>query len=547
MTPEDLLALIQRATAPLTGGDYFRLLVKELARSLGVKVALITECLDYPRNHVRTLAYWERNDYAEDIEFDLVGTPCEDVIHGGQFCFYPSGMDTLFPEWSEHEGGVTSFIGIPIHAPDDGRVIGHIAVYNDRTLRNELVVESIFRVIAARAGAELLRIQAEAALRNSEEKYRLLVENQTDLIVKLDEEGRMNFVSPSYCQLMGLVEDRALGMEFPPLLSGDRDDVARAWKELRDGTGRAELSRKADTVRGRRRIAWNIKVVSNEGATSAVSEYVASGRDVTDQERAEERAREHLARLAHVSRLVSMGEMASALAHEVNQPLTAILTNVQGSLRLLRRSEPDLDAIRQGLERAQGNAGHARDVVAKLRGYVKRAQTTLEPLEVPDLIDELVSLMHHDLRDRQVALGADFAPRIPPILADRVQMNQVLINLIRNGLDAIDQSGNGERCISILARDEAPGFVTFTVKDSGGGVDEGLRDRLFDAFTTGKAEGMGIGLSLCRSLVEEHGGRIWLAGTGPRGTAFSFNIPKAREATVAGGAVVTAGSAEDAY
>lgn len=403
----DFIAMINEATAPLTGGDYFRTLVARLASSLGVDKALVTECLTYPDNHVRTLAFWEESSYAEDITFDLAGTPCQDVIGNAEFCFIESGMQKLFPEWADEEGGVESFIGIPVFAPSDGRVVGHIAVYDRKAMSDRPIVESMFRIVAARVGAEIERAQAERALRDSEE-----------------------------------------------------------------------------------------------------------------------RARQHLSQLAHASRLSTMGELATALAHEVNQPLTAVLTNCRACAKLLDQGNIDREVLVSALHRSIESAEHASQVVKRMREFSKRGE--IKPRLVPagTLLADCRLLLETETRHHQVELNMTIDPELPKVRVDNVLIQQVILNLTRNAIEAINRSENKDRRVRITIQTDASAEqITIHLADTGGGINDELRDSLFEPFATGRKDGLGMGLSLCRSIIENHSGRIWLAETGNQGSTFCFTIP----------------------
>lgn len=397
--------MIAEATAPLTGGDYFRTLVARLALSLGVEAALVTECLHYPENHVRTLAVWHGSNFIEDISYDLAGTPCEDVIHGGEFCFCPERMQERFPEWSEHGGGVESYVGIPVFAPSDGRIIGHIAAYDKQRMSRDCVVESMFRIIAARVGAEIERMQAEQALRDSEA-----------------------------------------------------------------------------------------------------------------------RARQHLSQLAHVSRLGAMGEMASALAHEINQPLTAVATYVQTCLSILERPKPDLEQLKLALKQSMDGVRRAQQVIKRLRAYVARGELKTRLIPLQRLFDDCLLLLQTETRHHRIGLEIDLPAQQPVIRIDSVLIQQVLLNLVRNSVDAINHSEGPDRLIQLKVdiRDQS---TVFEVSDTGTGVAAETRPTLFEPFVSTRQDGLGIGLSLCKSIIEAHGGALWLADTSDQGARFCFSLP----------------------
>lgn len=403
----DFIAMINEATAPLTGGDYFRTLVARLATSLGVDKALVTECLNYPENHVRTLAFWEETSYAEDITFDLAGTPCQDVIGNAEFCFIQSGLQDRFPEWAKEEGGIESFIGIPVFAPSDGRVVGHIAVYDRQAMSDRPIVESMFRIVAARVGAEIERAQAERALRDSEE-----------------------------------------------------------------------------------------------------------------------RARQHLNQLAHASRVSAMGELATALAHEVNQPLTAVLTNCRACERLLARGELDTDILVAALQRSIDSAEQASRVVRRMREFIKRGEIKDRLVPASILLADCRLLLETETRHHQVQLDMAVADDLPAVRVDNILIQQVILNLTRNAIEAINSSENAERRVGIdIQADHDAETITICLTDTGSGIADDLRDSMFKPFTTGRKDGLGMGLSLCQSIIENHAGRIWLSETGNHGSTFCFSLP----------------------
>jgi signal transduction histidine kinase len=404
--PEKMVEMINEVTAPLTGSDYFRGLVERLVQHLKLHTAIVTECLDYPGHHVRTLAYWQDSGFGENFEFDVRGTPCEDVVDGGEFCFRPDSVATCFPDYSTPDHPLESYVGIPINAPSDGRTLGHIAVFSGRSMPPDAITESMFRIIAARAGAEIERLQAERALRDSEAQ-----------------------------------------------------------------------------------------------------------------------ARQHLAELAHVSRLGSMGELASALAHEVNQPLTAIMTYCRTCLRMLDQDRLGEDQLREAMSQSLASAEHAREVVDKLRAFIKRGEMRPHPVPVERLIRDCSVLLETEANHHQVGLELDIAPELPNVRVDSVLIQQVIFNLARNGIEAINDSDHPERRLMVRAERAGDAEVVIRVADTGKGVPEELREKLFDPFVSTRKQGLGIGLSLCRSVIDRHKGRIWLEDHAGPGATFCLSLP----------------------
>jgi signal transduction histidine kinase len=223
--------------------------------------------------------------------------------------------------------------------------------------------------------------------------------------------------------------------------------------------------------------------------------------------------------------LTSMGEMAASIAHEINQPLSAIVTNANAGLRWLTNATPDLDRLETILKRVVRDGLRASDVIASVRAMFKRDANVKAPLSVEELINEVQGLVREDLQNEQILFEVRLASGLPSVLADRVQLQQVLLNLISNAIDAMRETGGRPRELRIRAQAIEPGNVLIAVADSGAGIDPKHDGRLFEAFFTTKANGMGLGLSICRSIIEAHGGRLWATRRNPHGSVFQFTLP----------------------
>jgi two-component system sensor kinase FixL len=227
--------------------------------------------------------------------------------------------------------------------------------------------------------------------------------------------------------------------------------------------------------------------------------------------------------LIHVSRLTELGQMVSALAHEVNQPLTAVNSYVRAGLRLVRAG--DIARAEDALQKAADQVTRASQVIQRLRQFVKKDESHRNPEDVRRAIEEAAGLAMLGVDGLQVRLQMEFAPDTPLVLIDKVQIQQVLLNLIRNAVEAMAASTRRE--LEIRTTVPADGMVEVSVTDSGPGLPPEIRERLFQPFTTTKSAGMGVGLSICRSIVEGHRGHIWLSDPPGGGTAFHFTLPVA--------------------
>jgi signal transduction histidine kinase len=246
--------------------------------------------------------------------------------------------------------------------------------------------------------------------------------------------------------------------------------------------------------------------------------------DVTDRKRAELEAGRLRDELTHVARVSTLGELAASLAHELNQPLTAILSNVQAAQIILSRPSPDLDEVREILAEVVDDDERAGQVIKRLRALYQKGPGERVPLDVNDLVREVVRLLRHDVLLRGAALRMELGAGLPMVEGDRIQLQQVVLNLLLNGLDAMGEQPNGERRLSIRSGLEGRN-LRIEVADTGRGVSEADRERLFQPFYTTKAAGMGMGLAISRSIVEAHGGDLTLASPPGAGAVFHVTIP----------------------
>jgi PAS domain S-box-containing protein len=245
--------------------------------------------------------------------------------------------------------------------------------------------------------------------------------------------------------------------------------------------------------------------------------------DATQQQRARLEAERLRRDLTHVGRVTTMGEMAAALAHELNQPLTAILSNAHAGERYLAQGAPPLDEIREILQDVVGDARRAGEVIQRLRSLLRKEEARFSPLDVNQVIRDIAGLVHTDAILRNVVIELDLEPELPPIRGDRIQLQQVLLNLVLNGMEAAGPSGDGKRIV--IRTELIDAAVCVAVRDQGPGIPEDQLSRIFETFYTTKPNGMGMGLPISRSIVEAHGGRIWAENNPDRGATFSFTIP----------------------
>ncbi len=251
----------------------------------------------------------------------------------------------------------------------------------------------------------------------------------------------------------------------------------------------------------------------------------ASVASLFERKRAEEALRKAQANLAHVSRVMTLGELTASISHEVNQPLAAVVTNSQICLRLLALETPRPDDLRATLERIVRDANRASEVIQRIRALAKRSEPQMVSLDMNDVIREAILLVQREVFSHGVSLRTELGSALPPVLGDRVQLQQVVINLLMNGVEAMASITDRPREILIRSQQQEAGQVHVSVRDSGIGIDSETAERLFSAFFTTKPSGMGMGLSISRSIIRAHGGRLWVSPNPDHGAAFQFTVP----------------------
>ncbi len=262
---------------------------------------------------------------------------------------------------------------------------------------------------------------------------------------------------------------------------------------------------------------------------SGDTEFIGAVTDVTARKRAEAELHEAQTNLAHVTRVTALGELAASIAHEVNQPLAAVVANAAACLRWLNRAAPDLNEARGAVRSIISDGNRAGEVIQRVRALMNKTTGQMAPLDINEAINEVIGLVQHELQSHLVSLQLDLAAALPPVVADRVQLQQVILNLVVNGIEAMQPVTDRPRELVIRTRHDDAGQILVTVTDCGVGIATENAERLFDAFYTTKASGMGMGLSICRSIVEAHRGRLSVSRNIGPGTTFQFTLPLRQE------------------
>jgi PAS domain S-box-containing protein len=365
--------------------------------------------------------------------------------------------------------------------------------------------------------------RAERQLQQSERRLLLIADSLPALISYVDRSEHYVFINNAYRTWFDIDPAAARGRTMAEVLGAE---VYRKFRPQIERVLRGEQVTSAEEispVRGQRRSIEAIYVPDCDERGVVRGFYVLVV-DVTDRRRAEREMRQLKDQLAHSGRIATIGEMAGALAHELNQPLAAILSNAQAAIRFLKSATPDLDEVREILRDIAVDDTRAGEIIRRIRSLVKKDAADLRTLGINDVVEEVVGLLHSDALIRGVTVTLELEPGLSRIQGDRIQLQQVLLNLLLNAFDAMGELMPGERSVTIRSR-QVDSFVMVTVSDLGTGIQAGHPDELFEPFRTTKPNGLGLGLSISRSIVANHGGRLWAENNRGRGATFGFTLP----------------------
>src|SRR5499433_2362735 len=474
--------------------------------------------------------------------------PCGDVLDQNRTLLFKH-FEQRYPYFLPVTPLIEECLLVPFYV--DGRAVGTIwaITHSDRRkfdAEDDRVMASLgkFASSAYQAWMHIEDLKVEVAQREkAEAEVRELAKGLEAKIRRLVE---ANVVGIMMFNLDGAIAEA--NAAFLHMVQFDRDDLASGrvrWADLTPAEWRASDERAMVEIKATGTVQpYQKEYLRKDGIRVPVmvggalfegsqSDGVAFALDLTEQKRAQERledARRALhatqAELARVTRLTTMGELAASIAHEVNQPLTAVTNNGSACLRLLANDSLDPDVLRRALEEIVADATRASAVISRIRAFIKKAPTEMYELDINNIIHEVLTLAGHELQNNQVFVDCHLTETLPQVRADRVQLQQVLLNLVMNGVEAM--TGTQPRTLSLESRTDESGNVLVAVRDSGTGFGSEV-DRLFTPFFTTKGNGMGMGLPISRSLIESHGGRLWATANSPQGAVFSFILPASSE------------------
>jgi PAS domain S-box-containing protein len=362
------------------------------------------------------------------------------------------------------------------------------------------------------------RKSAEESLRQKKEELDRFFSVTLDLLCIANTGGYFLRLNPSWEKVLGYSREELMANRFFNFVHPD--DLASTQEALSKLASQRELVHFENRYRckdGRYRLLeWT--------AAPAGELIYAAARDITGRREAEVEDRQRREELAHLARVSTMGELAGALAHEINQPLSAIMSNAQAAKRYLDFPTPDMEEVKEILRDIVKEDARAGEVINRLRALLKKGKTEFEPLDPNSVFQEVIGLLHSDGVIRDVKVTTELDPRISLVRGDRIQMQQVALNLILNAFEAMNDNPRGERRVLIRTWQKDSEIVA-AVSDTGRGIPGGETEKVFKPFYTTKPEGLGMGLSISRSIINRHQGRIWVENNSAGGATFYFSLP----------------------
>ena len=419
-----------------------------------------------------------------------------------------------------------SILGLPL--VNQARLIGVLYLENNLAPRVFAPARiAVLKLLASQAAISLENTRLYRDLAEREARIRRLVDANIIGIFIFSFESPILEANDAFLHMVGYErEDVASGRlrwtDLTPPEWLDRD--IEEWVPVLKRTGISPPFEKEYVRKDGSRVPVLIGAATLEGGGNQGVAFVL---DLTERKRGEEALQKSQAELAHVSRVTTMGALTSSIAHEVNQPMAAIVTNANAGLRWLASQPPNLDEAREALGRIVRDGHRAGDVISRVRALLKKTAAVTAQMDLNGLIEELVALVHGEMRRHRILLRTELAHNLPPVVGDRVQLQQVILNLVMNGIEAMKEVVDRPRELLIRSRLDDTGAALVMVQDTGAGMPSQYVERVFEAFYTTKAEGLGMGLAICRSIIEAHGGRLWASAHVSRGAVFQFTLPSA--------------------
>ena len=376
----------------------------------------------------------------------------------------------------------------------------------------------------------LYKHAAERRLRESERRFVATLSSIGDAVIATDDQARVTFMNPVAEALTGWTKEEATGKPLAEVFRIVNEESRQtvedpAAKVLRLGVVVGLANHTVLLTRDGRELPIDDSgspIVDDDGRVTGT---VLVFRDITARRQSDEALRKAQEDLARVARLTTLGELSVSIAHEVNQPLMAIVTNAAACVRWLADDSFDLAEARQAAERVVRDGHRAGDVIASISSLTRKSRLETTQLDINEVIVDMLDILRAELRQHDVSLETELLPDLERVVGDRIQLRQVMLNLIMNGIEAMSATEGRPRVLRVSTRRNEAEHILIAVTDTGAQFDPALQERIFEPFFTTKPEGVGLGLSICRSIVEAHGGRLWASQNQPHGSTFLFTVP----------------------
>jgi PAS domain S-box-containing protein len=512
----------------------------------GIRLAWVGVCEEDPQKTVRPVAMAGYSiDYVKSAkiswsdETDRGRGPTGIAIRTGK-PYWAKDMraDPSLAPWRDAAvaHGYASCVALPLIM--HGTRLGVISLYaekpnafNESSIQQytDLANNLAYGVTALRTQEQ--RKRAEEALRDSEQRLLDIVDNTTSIIFVKDLELRYLLINNEYERRYHVRRDRVRGKSDFDIHSREIAETLRANDREVIVSGQPMQFEECVPADDGDRFYLASKFLLRD---SSGQPYAVCGiatditlRKQTDLElrRTEEAMREAQAALTHVSRVTAVGELAASITHELNQPLTGVISNSHACLRWIQATPPDLEEVRHAVERTLRDGTRAADVISKIRSLLRKTEVETAPLNINDAIREVVALAQPEVRKNGVKLRIDLDPALPSVNGDRVLLQQVILNLLINAIEAVAPVEREQRKLQVTSQRSDPATVLIAISDTGRGLGEKSFEEISKAFFTTKPNGMGMGLSISRSIVTSHGGQLWAEPNPDRGTTFQFTLP----------------------
>jgi len=501
-------------------------IVNTIAEIMHVPSALVMK-VEPPNIKVFLSSESNRNPYERNELAPLnTGLYCETVMKTRQSLLVPDALRD--EDWKSNPDiklGMISYLGFPVIWPD-GQIFGTICVldrkensysesYRKFVLQCRDVLEADLKTLVRLSG-ELTR--SEAYL---EEAQRLSHTGSFGWRVATGEIvwSKESFRIFGYDQSFGVTLDRVIERVHPEDRALVRRTLDRASKDGKDFEYEYRLLMPDGSIKHVHTVAHAVRDHANE------LEFIGAVMDVTEARRVEQQMNQARTELAHVARVMTLGELTAAIAHEIKQPLSAIVTGGRAGLRWLAKEPPDVEEARRATELMIDSGLRAGEVISRLQAMMKKSPTHREMLNINDAILSVIALISAEAQRNRIGLRTELSNDLPLILGDRIQLQQVILNLVMNAIEAMRESDQSKREVFVISRKDGLNGALVEVQDSGAGLKGVALDRLFDAFYTTKPDGMGIGLAVSRTIIESHGGQLRALPNVSKGAVFQFRLP----------------------